>query len=89
MDPNTALHSILCGHLIADHVEVLRDWLSADGFEPLVCMPADCHEAFSDWPAFPAMVRANYLGLECAVDGITTLTMPWREVLTLTDSECW
>jgi hypothetical protein len=87
MDPNTALTSILSGHMIADHVEALRDWLSADGFAPLVCMPSDCHEAFADWPRFPAMVRANHHGLECAVDGITTLVMPWRAVMALEDSE--
>lgn len=47
MDPNEALTSILCGHMISDHCDALRDWFLRGGFEPEVLMPCDKHLFFA------------------------------------------
>jgi hypothetical protein len=87
MDPNTALHSILCGHLIADHVEALRDWMRDGGFAPrATCMPVDCHVAFSDWCKDTDVV-ADQNGIGGMDLKRRHMFMPWAEVLKLHDSE--
>jgi hypothetical protein len=49
MDPNAAFDSILHGHMVADHVEALTEWLASGGFRPReLIMPVDCHPYFSD-----------------------------------------
>lgn len=97
MDPNAALDSILRGHMIADHVEALREWLSRGGFAPTGSVPVDCHEAFGAWPKWPARVEADYYtGLSVhtsrrTAGGLTVedvhATMRWEDVLKLDDSE--
>lgn len=48
MDPTQALASILCGHMVADHVEALTEWLASGGFDAAILpMPADKHEFFA------------------------------------------
>jgi hypothetical protein len=92
MDPTTALQSILCGHMIHDHAEALRDWLASGGFEPTVSISVDCHEAFGAWPKFPAQVTADRWGIWLRREPDTDFSAPvvsmaWDDVLKLQDSE--
>jgi len=81
MDSKAALNSILCGHMISEHVESLREWLLNGGFHPNVIMPVDCHVAFAAWPK--KHIAADFNGLWV----LSTCKMSWNDVLKLEDSE--
>lgn len=88
MDPNTALQSILHGHMIADHVEALRDWLRGGGFAPRPTrMPVDCHVLFGTWHK-DVDVIADGSGIGGVDLKRRHVFMPWSEVLKLHNSDC-
>lgn len=101
MDPTQALTSILCGHMVADHVEALTEWLSDGGFEPShLLMPADKHEFFAahcervygNSRGYAVDVKANNVGIwtqggsERQKDD-WNLVGRWNEISKLDDSE--
>jgi hypothetical protein len=64
MDPNTALLAILRGHMVAEHIEALREWISKGGFFPLVDPPLES-AYFREYflVEFAHKVGANHEGL--------------------------
>lgn len=97
MDPNSALTSILNGHMMYDHAEALQDWLCGRGFAPEVqLLPVDCHEFFAAYrdryhlnERGGMKVKANCMGLYAQAvekDDSWHLVASWRELMKLEDS---
>lgn len=83
MDPTAALESILCGHMMFDHVEALRDWMRGGGFAPEArFIPVDCHEHFG---AFPKDVDISADAGGLTIGGQRWFR--WSEIIELEDSE--
>lgn len=98
MDPNVALQSLLCGHMVFDHTEALEGWLRGRGFEPNICRPVDVHPFFADMPF--GDVTADSQGVWSAEEHpsgsdvtVKEIGWTWREIHAairsgaLTDSE--
>ena len=79
MDPNTALESILHGHMMLDHCEALRDWLLRGGFRPApVWRPVDVAPFFAGLP-FEQDLTADLRGLVLVEGDVVLFT--WDELL--------
>jgi hypothetical protein len=77
MDPNTALGSILCGHMMQEHLEALKDWLQGGGFEPEpIWLPVDCAPCFSDLPHETDLT----IGVNGLFDTEGNCYFSWREL---------
>jgi hypothetical protein len=85
MDPNAALESILRGHMMADHVAALHDWLLAGGFQPTpVLRPVDVTPGLASLP-FNTDIGANKHGVFVAgSEGAVAFT--WRELMRIADA---
>jgi hypothetical protein len=86
MDPNAALEAILCGHMVADHADALREWLASGGFAPAeLLMLADKHPFFA---GHCARVYGDAAGLDVRVkadrQGVWTARAEERWLLAVT-----
>lgn len=79
MDPNAAFESILRGHMMADHVEALHDWIKSGGFLPAPQLrPVDVPECLDSLP-FDTDLIANRFGL-CVRGQVGNVLFTWREL---------
>lgn len=86
MDPNAALESILRGHMMAEHVDALAEWMRTGGFAATGRIPVDCHEAFAGWSKDDDVI-ARKTGILGYRRGGSTVHITWNDLATLLDSE--